>query len=278
MALELITNPPTELVLSSNWTTFVTRSNANLLGHGLSIPIFTLTNWDGTTTIPAIAEGSIIEVGGSLYQAESDTALVNDAGLVNGTVHIKLVPSGEATPLTLSPVLTNDAIPAWSTNKTGWYDSADKFLPFEMTKASAVYTLKYEFVDQNKTIKFSSIGDLTVDNDLAVGKDLAIVNDLAVGNDLAVVNDATITGNVVANSTNTGNVALKRKVISGIPVGGSNFIAHGLDASKIRGLAPAYIRTTGGRLIDFNVEGSNIYFGFGSVPTGVLYCIIDYIE
>jgi hypothetical protein len=153
MALVLIDNPPSVLAVDTDWTTFLTRENASNLGTGLSIPIFTLTNWDSSTTIPAIAEGSIIEVGGSLYQADADTALVDDAGIANGTVHIKLVPAGGGA--TLTPTLTNDAIPAWDANKAGWYDSDDKFLPYEMTKTSAVYTDKSEYMNQNKTISNS---------------------------------------------------------------------------------------------------------------------------
>ena len=148
MALLLITNPPSTLTLSSQWTDFVTRENASTLGTGLSIPIFTLTNWDATTTKPAIAQGSIIEVGGSLYQADADTALTDEAGLIDGTVHIKLVPAGGGA--SVVPTLTNDVIPAWDGNKAGWYDTDDKFLPYEMTKASAVYTLKSEYSDQGK--------------------------------------------------------------------------------------------------------------------------------
>ena len=162
MSLLLITNPPTVLALDTDWNLLLTRSNANMLGHGLSIPVFTLTNWDSSTGRPEIAQGSIIEVGGSFYQADSDTALVDDAGLIDGTVHIKLVPSGEATPLTLSPVLTNDVIPAWDANKAGWYTSNVKYLPFEMEKAGAVYSGKGEFVSQSKGAKISSDGNLTV--------------------------------------------------------------------------------------------------------------------
>jgi len=146
MSLLLIPNPPDVFVTSTNWATFLTRSNGNMLGHGLSIPIFTLTNWDASTTIPEITEGSIIEVGGSFYQADADTALTPEGGIANGTVHIKLVPAGGGA--SVVPTLTNDSIPAWDGNKAGWYDSDDKFLPFEMVKASAVYTLKGEYKDQ----------------------------------------------------------------------------------------------------------------------------------
>lgn len=197
MPLNLITNPPTTFAISSDWTTLVTRSNGNMLGHGLSIPIFTLTNWDSSTTIPEVAEGSIIEVGGSFYQADSDTALTPEGGIIDGTVHIKLVPAGGGA--SVVPTLTNDAIPAWSANKAGWYDSDDKFLPHEMTKASAVYTDKSEYIDQNKYIRLSNnttgvtlngefvnTGNITSSGDILAsdieGTDLTANNDVITDN------------------------------------------------------------------------------------------------
>jgi len=146
MPLVKITNPPTEFLNSSEWGDFVARSDKNMVGLGLSIPIFSLTNWDSSTTKPEIAEGSIIEVGGSLYQADADTALTDEGGLIDGTVHIKLVPAGGGA--SVVPTLTNNVIPTWDAVKAGWYDGTDKFLPFEMDKASAVYTLKGEYTDK----------------------------------------------------------------------------------------------------------------------------------
>ena len=144
MALVLIENPPSLLALDTDWTTFLIRENKSNIGTGLSIPIFTLTNWDGTTTKPQIAQGSIVEVGGSLYQADADTALTDEGGLSDGTVHIKLVPgAGSPDPLTVVPTLTNDVIPAWDAVKGGWYTSANKYLPFEM---QGCYSPRYKTI------------------------------------------------------------------------------------------------------------------------------------
>jgi len=148
MSLILITNPPTELVASTDWTDLEARSNANMLGYGLSIPTFTLTNWDGSTTIPAIAQGSIVEVGGSFYQADVDTALTLEGGISDGIVHIKLDTTDAGA--TMTPTLTSDSIPVWDATKSGWYTGVVKYLPFEMTKASASYTNKGEYTQQNK--------------------------------------------------------------------------------------------------------------------------------
>jgi hypothetical protein len=208
MALLLIENPPTTFGSNDDWVTFLTRSNGNMLGHGLSIPIFTLTNWDGTTTRPEIAEGSIIEVGGSFYQADADTALTDEGGIGDGTVHIKLIPgAGSPDPLTVVPTLTNDALPAWDANKAGWYDAADKFLPFEMIKTSAVYTVKGEFIDQNKTTKLNTNGDLILSNDLSVGNDLTVGNDIVATGTISGASVTATTGNITTNNVTTQNMA-----------------------------------------------------------------------
>lgn len=204
MALNLITNPPTTLALSSEWLTFVTRSNANMIGHGLSIPIFTLKYWDGSTTKPQIAEGSIIEVGGSFYQADADTALTDEGGLIDGTVHIKLVPSaGSPDPLTVVPTLTNDAMPVWDAVKGGWYDSDDKFLPYEFTKASAVYTEKSEFTDQNKLIKKYADGRVLVPEYGAIGS-IVIASSNSFAVNTQYLPNTTYAGSTLYRSTNSG--------------------------------------------------------------------------
>ena len=150
MALNLITNPPTVLATDTDWTDLVARSDINMIGHGLSIPIFTLGNWETGALEPIVKEGSIIEVGGSFYQADSDTVLTADTGLSDGLCHIKLVPAGAGA--TVVPTLTSDALPTWDAEKGGWYDTDDKFLPFVMTKSSTSYTAKGEYVGQTALI------------------------------------------------------------------------------------------------------------------------------
>lgn len=152
MALTLITNTNDELTDSDQWGELVVKVGKGDLGMGLSIPVFTLTNWDSSTDKPAVAEGSIIEVGGSLYQADGDTALTDEAGLSDGTCHIKLVPAVDG--LTVTPTLTNDSIPTWDATKSGWYDGADKFLPFEMIQGGTgtTWSVKGEYLDPEANI------------------------------------------------------------------------------------------------------------------------------
>ncbi len=150
MSLTLITNPPTSLTVDTDWTTFVAREGVSQIGTGLSIPIFRLTNWDSGTSRPLVEIGSIIEVGGSLYQADSDTDIVDDASIVDGLCFIKLVPDV----LTVIPTLTNDTPPAFNAEKAGWYDGDEKWLPFVLTRAGSgsSFVSKGEYVDQNKNV------------------------------------------------------------------------------------------------------------------------------
>jgi hypothetical protein len=162
MALNLITNIGTELSLSSQWGDLSTVLDQVKTGIGNKIRVHSLTNWDSSTTKPEIAEGSLFDVGGSLYLADSDTALTDEDGLIDGTCHIKLVPAVDG--LTVVPTLTNDSIPAWDETKHGWYDGADCFLPYEFTKASSVYSDKKEYTNQDKTTKETSEGELETGN------------------------------------------------------------------------------------------------------------------
>ncbi len=155
MSLILIKNPTSTFTLSSQWTDFVNREDHSNVGVGTSIPIFRLTNWDTGTARPLVAEGAIIEVGGSLYQADSDTALVDDTGLVDGLCFIKMVPgTGTPDPGTVVPTLTSDTMPAFDAEQGGWYDGSDKFLPMLITRSGSgtSYVNKGEYVDQNQRI------------------------------------------------------------------------------------------------------------------------------
>lgn len=152
MALVLIDNTATELTVSTQWGELVERSGKNMLGFGLNLPLFTLTNWDSGASKPAVAIGSIVEVGGSFYQADAETALTDEGGLADGICHIKLVVAGDG--LSVTPTLTNDSIPAWDSEKFGWYDGTTKFLPYEFTQGGAgtTWSDKKEYKDQLKNV------------------------------------------------------------------------------------------------------------------------------
>ena len=77
-----------------------------------------LTNYDNDLE-PAIAAGSLIENGGTLFSFGVETAILGWAGVAVGVAYIKLVPTG-ATPDVVNPVFT-DTAPTWSDAKQGWY-------------------------------------------------------------------------------------------------------------------------------------------------------------
>lgn len=73
----------------------------------------TLTEMD-TTTIPQVAAGSMVEVGGSLYEAGSAESISGSAS--SGINYIYLVPGTDI----VTPTWTTTA-PTWSDAKQGWY-------------------------------------------------------------------------------------------------------------------------------------------------------------
>lgn len=218
MALILIDNPPTTPTLTSQWTDFVNRSNANMIGAGLDLAIFTLSNWDGGTAKPQVEKGSIIEVGGSFYQADSATALTDDSGITDGTVHIKMVVSGSA----VIPTITNDSLPSWDSEQGGWYSSGEKFLPHEMTRGSSgttfVNKFEYKFLQSaivklyaNGAVYFPGAGEFggtgTFGGGLSVGGNTAISGAItSVTNITASGTVSAPTGNITTVNSTTGNI------------------------------------------------------------------------
>lgn len=97
-----------------------------------------------TTTVPAIASGSLIEVNGSLLRATTETAIsttdpVTSATVADGTVYIMIDGSTLSAAFTATP-------PTWSDTKQGWYGTGGqanfRYLNFYMVKATASYSAK----------------------------------------------------------------------------------------------------------------------------------------
>jgi hypothetical protein len=111
-----------------------------------------------TTTVPEIAAGSRVEVGGAFFKFDSDEAIsttdpVTSTTVADGIVYVMLKPAVDG--LTVSAVMTATA-PTWSDAKQGWYGTSTyagyKYIPFCMTKATAAY--------EGKTIMFSNNGEV----------------------------------------------------------------------------------------------------------------------
>lgn len=87
---------------------------------------YSLTEYD-STTVPAIAAGSKIEVNGSLYRAATEEAIsttdpVTSSAVADGTIYICMIPSGDASTCTAAFTSTG---PVWSDSKQGWYGTGD---------------------------------------------------------------------------------------------------------------------------------------------------------
>jgi len=126
-----------------------------------------LTNYDNTS-LPAIAIGSIVENNGALFKFTSETAITGSPS--NGTVYIRLIPSGDPAlgTATVTPTWTNTA-PTWSDSKQGWYGtggSANYRYLFVMTKATTSYSKK-RFLDYNYKVDQLYVETLTIGNALA---------------------------------------------------------------------------------------------------------------
>lgn len=83
---------------------------------------YSLTEYD-STTVPAIAAGSKIEVNGSLYRAAEEEAIsttdpVTSTTVADGTVYICMIPSVDASTCTAAFTAT---APTWSDSKQGYY-------------------------------------------------------------------------------------------------------------------------------------------------------------
>jgi len=138
-------------------------NNKLFIGHDKLI----LTEMD-TDTIPEIAAGSIIEVGGALLMASTDefistTDPVTDSTVADGTVYVCIDGTEKLVYFTATP-------PTWSDTKQGWYGTGDqanyRYVPVAMTKSSTDYLYKRKFENRitevtNNWPKLWTIGSST---------------------------------------------------------------------------------------------------------------------
>jgi len=97
-----------------------------------------LTNYD-TTAESQVAAGSVIEIGGALYNFDSNESITGTPS--DGTVYIMAVPSGDR----VTCAYTNTA-PTWSDSKQGWYGTGatanNRYLEFVLIKSSSSWSKK----------------------------------------------------------------------------------------------------------------------------------------
>jgi len=84
-----------------------------------------LTNWDASSTKPAIAAGSAIEIAGATYRFNSEAPILDITGVVAGTVHcgvqVNDPVSGECTAFFIN------GVPGWRDDLNGWYNAEGTF-------------------------------------------------------------------------------------------------------------------------------------------------------
>lgn len=105
-----------------------------------------LTEWTNTTTIPKIAKGSVIEIGGSVVEFQADETITGS--IATGDNYISINPSTYVATWTATP-------PVWNDEYQGFYDTTNRILSFRVVKDGTSYK-KYEIIYKNGNI---SIGD-----------------------------------------------------------------------------------------------------------------------
>ena len=126
-----------------------------------------LTNYDNDLE-PAIAAGSLIENGGTLFSFGIEEAITGWAAIGDDTdAYIKLVPAG-ATPDTVTAEFT-DVAPTWSDAKQGWYGTVasanHRYIGGLYRDDAASYDKKYLYhcIDAGaKAIKIHGDGTISV--------------------------------------------------------------------------------------------------------------------
>ncbi|RLD22213.1 MAG: hypothetical protein DRI69_01875 [Bacteroidetes bacterium] len=170
----------------TTWTSFVDQFETLKKGD---IPL-SLTNWDSSTTVPAIAAGSAIEVAGAVfrYPSEEASSLPSDSP---GVRYFVITDTGTA--------YFSGAAPEWSDELNGWYNIS----------TGARYT--GHVMDWDGDVAYTNKRVFTVS---APGGDSFTVNP---SGDIAGVN-GTFTGDVSGENITAQEVLTSRRMsLSGIP-------------------------------------------------------------
>lgn len=150
-------------------------NNKLLIGHDR----LTLSEME-TTTVSAIEQGSIIEIGGALFLAESNESISTtdphtSSTVANGTVYIFI--NG-----TTGLAYYTATAPTWDDDKQGWYGTAGyanyRYVPIYMTKSGSSYSNKRRFTLGKGLEDLNVKGDLSVEDDLTVGDDVIVTDNI----------------------------------------------------------------------------------------------------
>lgn len=143
----ILTNPkdtPTSVV--DDWQTLVARDAVSYYGKNK----VSLTNWDSLTLAPEVAQGSVIDIDGSIATFIADESIGGSPS--DGAIWLKFVVSGS----TVTAEWTGTA-PTWYADKSGWYNaSGERYSGHSCTLASSAYSLKNVLTDPQSPGKYAT--------------------------------------------------------------------------------------------------------------------------
>jgi len=117
----------------SDWSGFVTIVEKTIRGYmGIS-----LSNLAGSAA-PQIQDGSVIEIGGSIYQFTTAETITGWPSAAGTTEYIAAVPAGSV----VTVIFTTTA-PTWSGTKGGWYSGNNRYIGTVEWGGSATYSNKF---------------------------------------------------------------------------------------------------------------------------------------
>lgn len=161
-------------ILSDYGPTVADANIENLMstvdGQRRGYDFVTLTNWDATTSAPAVSVGSIIEINGAVFEVSSSNVTIGSVpGGATSDLYIKLTVSGGST---VTADWTTTA-PSWDAEKGGWFNGTTKYLAFicdydgggswsnKREILSRFDEWEYQYASGNKTIT----GGIDIGND-----------------------------------------------------------------------------------------------------------------
>jgi len=121
----------------TTWASFVDQFETLKKGD---MPL-SLTNWDSSSTVPAIAAGSAIEFAGAVLRYPAETPIAPTGGTSAGTQYVFVEASGAA--------FMSEILPIWNNELNGWYtaNSTERYTGHMMDWDGAdAYTNKTSFI------------------------------------------------------------------------------------------------------------------------------------
>jgi hypothetical protein len=228
----------------------VTTRDTQLEKQRIGKPQLSLTNFSNTLE-PAVAAGSVVEVGGSLYTVTVDEAITGWAGIGNDTdCYIKMVPGS---PMTVAFVT---AAPTWSHAKQGWYNGNDRYVAgLHRGATAAAYEDKWVYQrSQDNNANHRILGDGTGEFDGGVVGDLT----------------GDVTGRHYPHNTLHGAAVTEETIFDtmapDIPVVGDKIIVNGGFSYSSVGYVLAWAQRTAATTITFYTLRPDT----GTVPTYVI--------